>query len=316
MTSAAKNAEFARLFELFEKLASRRSRATDVEEPLAMDDPHILSIPTDLQPVFRNLATLVTPRTASASARRERRNTIAGAFGSDGIDTNTELVANFPIGKQYPFKFKMMLHKLYELEDWRTKVREVLERSQKEFKPLAETIHRSESREDEGGENGPRGAATTASRVHFSPEFVGNSPPKQMGRPRSHTVASESGRGKELASRNVGSAPRVEPRDDERAVKKRCVGRRKSMSGISGEFSTWVFDSTVASSEINERVESTVPSTILRYGALQEDGRKRVPTRRMSSVASTTPIIDEIHHADGRRFKKRRATSVAVVKRS
>ncbi|KAJ3849614.1 hypothetical protein EV368DRAFT_315, partial [Lentinula lateritia] len=242
-----KNAEFAHLFELFEKLASRRTRATD-ESPV-MDDTNILSIPLDLQPVFRNLATLVTPRTISASGRRGRRNTVAVPSGSTDIDpdTDTESVAKFPMGKQYPFKFKMMLHKLYELDDWGKKVREVLERSQKEYKPLAETVSnqpeiRDKEREEENGIGG-------VEDVHIGIESGVNSPPKRTGRPRGYTVASSGGKWKEAVPRSMGLASRVQPRDDERAVKKRCVGRRKSMSGMIGEFPNWVFNATVASSE-------------------------------------------------------------------
>ncbi|KAJ3729990.1 hypothetical protein DFJ43DRAFT_1000579 [Lentinula guzmanii] len=302
MTSTPRNAEFAHLFDLFEKLASRRSRATDVVEHPVMDDTHTFSIPTDLQPVFRNLATLVTPRTTSAGTRKGRRNTVAVPFGSSDIDTDCESVAQFPIGKQYPFKFKMMLHKLYELEDWGKKVREVLEMSQEKFKPLADTKNSPKSGVKEREDNGTAVA-----------EFGVRPPPKRTGRPRSNTV----GPGKEVAPRALGSMARVEPRDDERAVKKRCVGRRKSMSGMAGESSTWVFNATVASSEINQRVDIPAPATVTRYGALQQDGRRRVPPRRrVSSVASVASVIDGRQSIDERSFRKRRATSVAVVKRS
>ncbi|KAJ3862594.1 hypothetical protein EV359DRAFT_44858 [Lentinula novae-zelandiae] len=347
MSTAPKNAEFAHLFELFEKLASRRTRATDIGESPVMDDTHILSIPLDLQPVFRNLATLVTPRTISSSGRRGRRNTVAVPSGSSDIDadTDTESVAKFPMGKQYPFKFKMMLHKLYELDDWGKKVREVLERSQKEYKPLSETVSHPESgdnaREEDRGVEG----------VHLGIESGVKSPRKRTGRPRGHTVTSSSGgTWKEAVSRSVG----VQPRDDERAVKKRCVGRRKSMNGLIGDFPNWVFNATVASSEINERVDptgpptvtfyssshqldrnkvpprrrasstaTTAPATVLpvhsshRYGALQQDGRKRVPPRRrVSSVATPAPAIEGGQLMDDKNFKKRRATSIVVVKRS
>ncbi|KAJ4479684.1 hypothetical protein C8J55DRAFT_489328 [Lentinula edodes] len=350
MSTAPKNAEFAHLFELFEKLASRRTRATDVGESLVMDDTHILSIPLDLQPVFRNLATLVTPRTTSASGRRGRRNTFAVPSGSSDIDadTDTESVAIFPMGKQYPFKFKMMLHKLYELDDWGKKVREVLERSQKEYKPLAETGSHPECGDNGRGENGIRGVKA----VHIGIEAGVNSPPKRTGRPRGHTIASSGGKWKEVIPRSIGLVPRVQPRDDERVVKKRCVGRRKSMSGMVGDFPNWVFNATVASSEINERVDPTVPAAVAlhssshqhdrnkvpphrrvssaatatpatalpsfhHYGALQQDGRKRVPPRRrVSSVATPAPAIEGRQLVDDQNFKKRRATSIVVVKRS
>ncbi|KAJ3820949.1 hypothetical protein EV361DRAFT_867161 [Lentinula raphanica] len=306
MSSTSHNGDFAHLFELFEKLASGRSRATDFTEPSLTHDTSTLSIPKDLQPVFRNLASLVTPRTATTgSTRRGRRNTVAVPSGSSDVetDTDTESVAQFPIGKQYPFKFKMMLHKLYEIEEWGKKVKEVLEMSQKKFKPLTET-------EGDRLKGGEKERKDVGSRVD-----VGlRSPPGRTGRPRSNTV----GAGRDNVPRAPVSTLRVEPRDDERAVKKRCVGRRKSISsGMAGESSGWVFNATVASSEINERVDTPAPATVARYGALQQEGRRRAPPRRrVSSVASVTPAVDVRETVDDRKFKKRRATSVAVVKRS
>ncbi|KAE9399191.1 hypothetical protein BT96DRAFT_701942 [Gymnopus androsaceus JB14] len=176
------------------RLATRRRRAADVGELEDMDDTHTLSIPTDLQPVFRNLATLVTPRTTSGSSTRKgRRNTVAVPSSSDDMDTDSDSdsVAKFPLqGKQYPFKFKMMLHKLYELEDWGRKVREVLERSQKEFKPLSEKENIREEGKVATKEDHDVG------RVHFRGEFGINSPTKRTGRPPSYTVASSGSKGK------------------------------------------------------------------------------------------------------------------------
>lgn len=46
-------------------------------------------------------------------------------------DEDEESLAKFPLGKKYPFTFKLMVHKLYRVD-------EMLEKSKMEFKPLAE----------------------------------------------------------------------------------------------------------------------------------------------------------------------------------
>ncbi|KIK61967.1 hypothetical protein GYMLUDRAFT_42393 [Collybiopsis luxurians FD-317 M1] len=387
MSPATKtSSDFAHLFELFEKLASRRSRAEEAGEQQQLSgmtmemnrdtdsDTHTLSIPTDLQPVFRNLATLVTPRTRTSIAQRGSRNggkTLAFRSSSSAsasasassaasvIETETETdkesLAKFPMkgGKEYRFKFKMMLHKLYELDEWGKKVKEVLERSQKEFKSLDERENETESRY--GSSENHREATTTItmtttrttkirqdrrrrevneglaspSKVYFGGGVeagITTPPAKRTGRPRSHTVGSPGVKGREPAHRSAGNgvAPALRtvaasPRDEERAVKKRCVGRRKSISGMNAGEKAWFYDAAIASSEINERLctfDTPVSAPLSRYGALQPDGRRRVPPPRprVSSVASAA--IEERQQVYENTIKKRRATGVAVVKRS
>ncbi len=126
----SKIAEFANLFALFENIATRRSRMADND-----DDRQILvdAVPKDLEPIVRNLASLVD--THPQVQGRSRRNTVVGSEGK------------FPLGARYPFTFKMMLHKLYELDDWGKKVKDVLERSQNDFKSLSETPEKPKEKE-------------------------------------------------------------------------------------------------------------------------------------------------------------------------
>ncbi|KAF9077982.1 hypothetical protein BDP27DRAFT_1281868 [Rhodocollybia butyracea] len=314
MSTTLKNAEFARLFDLFDKLASRRScPAADFGDS---DDANTSPVPTQLQPVFRNLVALVTPRTTSGSARKGRRNPVA-APSSEVIESDSESIAKFPINKQYPFKFKLMLHKLYELEEWGEKVREVLERSQKEFKPLAEKENTREARKNKDQVEG-KGGAVLEETVRSRADIGIQSQVKRKGRPRSHTMASF-GKGKEATHNlgSMGSTARAEPRDDERAVKRRCVGRRKSLSGLSiGKKAVWVFDAAVASSEINERLREgdiLAPSPSDRYGALQIN-RKTVPLRcRVSSDATSALAESKIQQIEV--YNKRRSLSITVVRR-
>ncbi|KAH9962680.1 hypothetical protein BC827DRAFT_1266925 [Russula dissimulans] len=71
-----------------------------------------------------------------ASLTRPRRNTVA-VSGPSGSDLG-RMQTRFPLReKRYPFTFKLLLHKLYDLEDWAAKVREVLAASQETFRSLS-----------------------------------------------------------------------------------------------------------------------------------------------------------------------------------
>ena len=48
-----------------------------------------------------------------------------------------ELLARFPLGKTYQFMFKLMVHKLYQVNEWVKTVKEMFEKLKMEFKPLA-----------------------------------------------------------------------------------------------------------------------------------------------------------------------------------
>ncbi|KAJ7043590.1 hypothetical protein C8F04DRAFT_1366581 [Mycena alexandri] len=301
-TSAEKTAEFAKLFDLFEMLATRRSRMAATG--CASDDTHAIPIPADLEPVFRSLATVVPPREPLSG--RDRRNTMA-ALGrttypdsdSDSV-SDVESVAKFPLGKTYTFTFKMMIHKLYQVDEWAQKVRDVLKRSQNEYKPLAE---REEVKKVE-----PAVVARVAvgdGRVHFKTEVtVGGKKtmPLVQGRARSQSIAVS---GRVCASARITSpTPPTIIQDDARAVKKRCIGRRKSVSGplppTTSVGEGWIYDAAVSSTEIRERVpfraETTVsfapiPRPRPRYQSLQTGSRKMgFGPRRIVSVITTKEV--------------------------
>ena len=59
--SNAKRAEIARLFDLFERLASRRPQATQGGNDAAMDDATVI-IPDELNPVLQKLSPIVSVR--------------------------------------------------------------------------------------------------------------------------------------------------------------------------------------------------------------------------------------------------------------
>ncbi|KAF8216465.1 hypothetical protein K438DRAFT_1953401 [Mycena galopus ATCC 62051] len=320
-TSSETTAEFAKLFDLFEMLANRRSRMAATGST-SLDDTHAIPIPAELEPVFRSLATIVPPRQPHPPAGRGRRNTVA-VLGrttypdSDNDDSHSDVesVARFPLGKSYTFTFKMMIHKLYQVDEWAQKVRDVLERSKIEYKPLAER------EEIKKVNTAPPKSPVAEGRVHFKPEVTVGEKKSTMPlapsrtRTRSHSSAAGPSR---LAPVSVRAAPplalplpattTILPDDNSRAVKKRCIGRRKSVSGPLSPASPvgegWIYDAAVSSAEVRERVtrlpvETTptfVPATRPRprYQSLETGSRKmgfgprRVVSALVSSDEATT----------------------------
>ncbi|ESK87389.1 hypothetical protein Moror_11659 [Moniliophthora roreri MCA 2997] len=302
-----KSSEFARLFELFDQLASRRTR-THGSTSSALDDLRSVPIPDDLEPVFRNLITLIDARNRldrEKPASRGRRNTVSTTKALVDSDSENETTTEFPAGgKQYPFTFKMMLHKLYDLEEWGKKVQDVLEKSQNDFKSLADKEDVSDvGRKGEETVGHPRGE----SRVHLSPA-VDAGPTTTKGRPRSHTVATTA---PERRAKEIEGATKNRPFTQEdkkaaqanvRAVKKRCVGRRKSITGAGlGSKREWFYNAAVASSETYEG-HGTPQKCGGRLGA--PDGvedRPVVARRRLLSVATDSPWCREFGDVMGAR---------------
>ncbi|KAH7924306.1 hypothetical protein BV22DRAFT_1035295 [Leucogyrophana mollusca] len=213
-----KTAEFAKLFELFDRVATRRSRA-DTGAVIALED--IASVPPEFAPVLKNMSTLLSIRAQRDQDQqikptgRPRRNTV-GAAPSGRVAEHEESVQTFPLEERYPFTFKLMLHKLYDLEEWAEKVKSAVEASKEQFKPLAE-------------------------RVQGFAEGKGRPERKVMTRARSHSVITP--------PKITKPAPEHKSSSEEiRVLKKRCVGRRKSVSGpMAG--GVWVYDAAIASVE-------------------------------------------------------------------
>ncbi|KAH7910309.1 hypothetical protein BJ138DRAFT_1153272 [Hygrophoropsis aurantiaca] len=208
-----KTAEFAKLFELFDRVATRRSRG-DVGIAIGRED--IAAIPPEFAPVLKNLSTLLSIRAQRNQDRqikptgRPRRNTVGAGVAEE--------LPSFPPEDRYPFTFKLMLHKLYDIGAWAEKVKSTVEASKEQFKPLAERIQ------------------------EFSEENT-RQLKKGVTRARSHSVIG--------APKSPRAAlGRVVPAEPSRALKKRCVGRRKSMSGpMAG--AGWVYDAAVSSVEVS-----------------------------------------------------------------
>ncbi|EGO20664.1 hypothetical protein SERLADRAFT_477084, partial [Serpula lacrymans var. lacrymans S7.9] len=263
--TAAKTAEFARLFDLFDRLATRRSRSAIGDSTNAMEED-ISGIPDDFAPVMRNFTALLATRALRDQGRRRkledgekrkpfvrpRRNTLAATPSTVADASITEVeedeleddddmtIPAFPLGQRYPFTFKLMLHKLYGLEEWAEKVKGVVEASKAQFLSLAERTEKVGSQKE--GDNTIRQNA------------------RRVTRARSHSVLTSKTKNSPLAVERMQSQKQKDSQGSFRVLKKRCVGRRKSVNGpmIGGG---WVYDAAIASVELNRpRLGSEIPT--------------------------------------------------------
>jgi hypothetical protein len=248
----------------------------------------------------------VLPNSAEYSSTRPRRYTVAGS-SSVQTPTQTQTLAGpsvltpvghqtrFPLGvKRYPFTFKLLLHKLYDLEDWAVKVQEVLATSQEQFRSLNSTPSSSGTSScnsgsgiisDGDGACSPgspsRGGVTFTSPLFDTPPSSPlESPPARSRRRAQSTVsktkandnASRSGPGMMVATRPPRPAPAPS-----RAVKRRIVNRRRSTNGLGiGKLGEWTYDAAVSSVE-GESV----------------DARGHGSLRRRKRVLSTVAFVEE-----------------------
>lgn len=219
-----RKAEFAKFFDLFERLtnrALRKNRAQEQVSLVAAEASKPFAVPADLAlPAIRNLSSI-------ASDNRTRQQQTVHGDGQENINANSvveestvvedkkEETNKFLAGSWYPFTFKMMLHKLYELEEWARKVKETLEKSRENYKSLSEV----DSEKKKGsGEECQRGR--TQSRPKG--EVMGSNPAAVRT-------------GLEHASIRKGTTtPKTPTKDDrkksrdkydEKVIKKRHIGR-------------------------------------------------------------------------------------------
>lgn len=266
--SDAKRAEIARLFDLFERLASRHPRATQGGNDATMDDATVIT-PDELNPVLQKLSTIVSARDTGT---RPRRNTVASMLSPTGSDMtisddssdddDEESLAKFPLAdkKKYPFTFRLMVHKLYKKDDWARTIKEMLEKSKNEFMSLADKEAAMQAKEKEQ-ENQPPEGNSSAVRFKVVPVLAGGRRGSTTAgvRRRSYSVAGVGSKSYVAVSPLTKSAGAGE-QHEVRALKKRCIGRRKSMGGplnastevttdTSKSRETWVYNATVSSTE-------------------------------------------------------------------
>ncbi|KAJ2917136.1 hypothetical protein MD484_g3280, partial [Candolleomyces efflorescens] len=341
--SDVRTAEFAKLLQFFDHLASRgggkknlnpspgflpplqealEASSNDTTPAPSGSNETPTFIPSDITPVVANLTnthhrTSKLKSYASLGIGKTKRNHRQSASGSDqtqgstasssnsrsassssstglrGASTSSTMtssslqseggkisLAKFPLAnnKQRPFTFRLMLHKLYATrDDWLQKVQEALEQSKKEYKSLAE----QESELEEG-----------ACRKGRDGDGVEDEDTKFRRRCKSSVAASTS-----LSSSPGPTLTATGPNTGNpgmRAVKKRCVGRRKSFDGPLSLASTadtklglsaWVYEAAIA------QLDSDTESNYHRGIGSQ---------RRRRSVSASAPS-DQIDRVVGNR---------------
>ncbi|KAI9510032.1 hypothetical protein F5148DRAFT_965606, partial [Russula earlei] len=247
-----KSAEFARLYYFFEKLTQPRSRGT-IQNPESAPRETMADgpVPDDFGPLLKNLSAILTkdepvdgdaleaseaevsipetPMTALASTFAISQSSLPASPTDSVSDPASRAQTRFPLReKRYPFTFKLLLHKLYNLDEWAAKVQEVLAASQEQFRSLSSTPASSGSSSTSSGTVNDNGAGAT--RSYGSPRATFSSSDIIT------TASAQTGRAK----------PR--PSQPSRAVKKRIVNRRRSTSGLEvGRLGEWMYDVAVSS---------------------------------------------------------------------
>jgi len=265
ISSDAKTAEFARLFYFLKRVATRGAQSSDLDVPT--DDLRSLPIPEELEPVIKRLSAIVgtTKAACKTLGSDPRRNIVVSTNRSsstldpdDDSDEDEESLAKFPLGRRYPFTFKLMVHKLYQVDEWAKMVKEMLEKSKMEFKPLAQRDAVVDEDKAEEEQDEVASANTNKNTIHFKigvSSGGGRRGSVVGGRQRSQSVVVSGPKTVGPASpllKSPGSGGQTEFR----ALKKRCIGRRRSMSGpinggsVTGRIGgSWVYDAAISSAE-------------------------------------------------------------------
>lgn len=229
------------------------------------------------------------PNSADHASTRPRRYTVAGSSAQTQTQTGpcvrtpvrqSTIVhqARFPLGvKRYPFTFKLLLHKLYDLEDWAAKVQEVLTASQEQFRSLNSTPTSCGSGGISDGARSPGSPGVTFT----SPLFDTPSSPLESLSPMRRRRAQSTSKTKanDIVSRS-GPGMAARPPQPSRAVKRRIVNRRRSTNGLGigklglGE---WMYDAAVSSIDaenVDARGSLRRRKRVLSSVGFAEEGRR------------------------------------------
>jgi hypothetical protein len=255
-----KTTEYAKLFDFFEHLAScsQQPRNATVVSPkdgdINDDSGHADPAQKIPAPLLKDLETFLATRVQHHTypqpntIHRPPRNTADPSPPpreplNEEDPSTEETVPRFPLEEKYPFTFKLMIHKLYELREWAAKVKEVVEKSQKQFKPLSE----KEVDDRKSGGIAKEGPVVASERKGTMP----------LTSKRSNLAMATA------KTRDGTVVPAVKPtgsgmRAGTVVLKKRCIGRRKSTGGPSGNANQvnvgWSYDAAASS------VESIIPN--------------------------------------------------------
>ncbi|KAL1762757.1 hypothetical protein FB107DRAFT_198726 [Schizophyllum commune] len=263
MPSSPRAKEYSELFDFFESLMKRRPRVEDKgaapdSETVEVETP---PVPPELVPLFhRKVSGSKRAVFADASdSDDENEGESCGKYKRSGKtqESSKDKKTNkaFPMPRNispYPFSFKMMIHKIYE-DEFLSKCNEFLAKSREQFKPLAE-----QPTPERSSPTGRLQAPILGGGRH-------NLPPT---RPRRNTLATNRTNPPPSSPRSPIPPPARFPaaamrpllearRDDERATKKRCTGRRLSaVEPVPG----WVYHSEIASAARDSKESFDAPA--------------------------------------------------------
>lgn len=301
-TPTGKSTEFARLFDFFARLASGNRDLFVPKEfeslvevipvsptssmaslPALCGSPSSVAMSISLpeteydehETTQNNLipAPVEEKKMASTMERmpvpRGRRTSIAVVRGRGVVN---RLARKFPLangGLHEQFTFKLMIHELYDMNDFARMVQEVLASSQKQFRPLPESL--------------------TKRRSSVSGVFSWKEDLEEREEDRSVKESGGGLGGRFPKSLGLGRPSGLDVPAAERALKKRRVARRRSVSGGPMEKEPdWI----VADVSIDETIDE-IPRISLPSPRLAARSRKASASRnRAPSVAlKRSPMI-------------------------
>ncbi|VDC03376.1 unnamed protein product [Peniophora sp. CBMAI 1063] len=306
-TNRADTAEFRRLMYFFQKLQEPRPRvlarraqqhpSPEETEEASDDESDPVVMPRDLAPLVQNLATILernpsaTDDTFALPSRptapaRPRSKTIAASPPR----TTSKKDGSFG-GKNFQFTFKMLLHKLYNAEDWASKVGALLADSQARFRPLTDTPPTPPPATSAfPTHNTPRRRAISQSRGgKYGTIGIG------LGRPTGQMGA---------APDNANGAART----TEPALKRRIVNRRRSaaepeLGKMNVQTSGWVYEAEVSRRQLGPQESIRRRKRVVSSVAYSEEQKE---ARRVSGDIS--PMLKReraVQFADTRVMGKR-----------
>ncbi|KAF9647427.1 hypothetical protein BDM02DRAFT_3129776 [Thelephora ganbajun] len=125
-------------------MSSNRSEFAELFNLLATDDRDRF-VPGDLSSYLSRLGKNGAPSPFTPSNVHHRAK-------SEAVPNNGEFP---PADSQFPFTFKRMIHTLYDTQTWADKVKDLIEESKSQFKPLPEELKFPRvSRRESSGEEG------------------------------------------------------------------------------------------------------------------------------------------------------------------
>ncbi|KAI4521836.1 hypothetical protein K525DRAFT_269480 [Schizophyllum commune Loenen D] len=299
MPSSPRAKEYSELFDFFESLMKRRPRvedkdATPESETVEVETP---PVPPELVPLFHRKVSGNKRAVFADVSDSDDEDSDDGSSKDKVSGKDKKSGKAFPMPRNispYPFSFKMMIHKIYE-DEFLSKCNEFLAKSREQFKPLAEQP------------TPERSSPTSRLQAPILGGGKHNLPPT---RPRRNTLATNRTNPPPASPRSPIPPPPRFPastmrplleasRDDERATKKRCTGRRLSaVEPVPG----WVYHSEIASAARDSRESFDAPP-----GSAAKEG----PATRYKGLGLGHPSTNVTGSTPSKKRVRTRAVSMA-----